>query len=75
MTLMLFHSAKGGLPRDSNPAITSNPEDPIIGTQSVTLGVNGLNGDAGLYTFAWNCSKWCRFLGEIVTQCFMRAVM
>uniref|UniRef100_A0A4W4GFP4 Polycystic kidney disease 1 like 2a n=1 Tax=Electrophorus electricus TaxID=8005 RepID=A0A4W4GFP4_ELEEL len=34
------------VPRDSNLVITSNPENPIIGTGSVILGVEGLNGNA-----------------------------
>ncbi|KAK3562182.1 hypothetical protein QTP86_030184, partial [Hemibagrus guttatus] len=39
--------------------ITANPESPVVGTSSIMLDVNGLNGNAKLYTFAWNCSGTC----------------
>ncbi|MCJ8737360.1 hypothetical protein PDJAM_G00023180 [Pangasius djambal] len=43
----------------NNLMITANPESPLIGTGSIMLGVNGLNRNAKLYTFAWNCSGTC----------------
>ncbi|XP_053369297.1 polycystic kidney disease protein 1-like 2 [Clarias gariepinus] len=43
----------------NNLTITANPENPVIGTSSIMLDVNGLNRNAKLYTFAWNCSGTC----------------
>ncbi|KAI5608598.1 polycystic kidney disease protein 1-like 2, partial [Silurus asotus] len=45
--------------RGNNLTITANPESPVIGTNSIKLGANGLNGNAKLYTFAWDCSGNC----------------
>ncbi|XP_072516546.1 polycystin-1-like protein 2 [Salminus brasiliensis] len=47
------------LPRDSNLEITANPDNPVIGTTSVMLDVNGLQDYSRFYTFAWSCSGIC----------------
>uniref|UniRef100_A0A8B9JBS6 Polycystic kidney disease 1 like 2a n=1 Tax=Astyanax mexicanus TaxID=7994 RepID=A0A8B9JBS6_ASTMX len=44
------------LPRGSNPEITVDPENPVIGTNSVTLGVKNLQGNDKQYTFDCPCA-------------------
>ncbi|XP_022542773.2 polycystic kidney disease protein 1-like 2 [Astyanax mexicanus] len=59
------------LPRDSNPEITVDPENPVIGTNSVTLGVKNLQGNNKQYTFAWSCSQDCPCAVTAITETFV----
>ncbi|XP_036400112.1 polycystic kidney disease protein 1-like 2 [Megalops cyprinoides] len=47
-------------PRDSPVRITADPDNPVIGTQSVTLKVKNLKGSADKYNFQWECTGSCQ---------------
>ncbi|XP_030620641.1 polycystic kidney disease protein 1-like 2 isoform X2 [Chanos chanos] len=45
--------------RNDNLEIRANPQNPAIGTNEVTLELNGLQGNPNLFTFSWSCSENC----------------